>query len=275
MVPPLEGVKAEIEKFWSGGALERRQRGEGAYSESDPTALMGVLDQVERKYIADGMFARELRLDEIEGKRVLEVGCGSGAASLVLCRHGALTVAGDLSPLRALNAARLHRGTPLSDRIFVSVQLDAERLPFPEDSFDYVMSNGVLHHTSDTARAIREVHRVLGPGGRAAVMLYARRSLMYWALLAYHGLGRLHLWRDSEWLSHISEQSDVHDGVRNPVTRVYRNAEVRDLFAPFRAVSIRQARLAIFSANRLRLLTSALSPLAPWLGWCLYIRAEK
>jgi ubiquinone/menaquinone biosynthesis C-methylase UbiE len=42
---------------------------------------------------------------------------------------------------------------------------DGERLPFRDESFDVVYSNGVLHHTPDTAGAIREVHRVLRPGG--------------------------------------------------------------------------------------------------------------
>src|SRR6185312_8029573 len=56
---------------------------------------------------------------------------------------------------------------------------DAERLDFPDNSFDIVYSHGVLHHTPDTAGAIREVHRVLRPGGRALVMLYHRNSYNY------------------------------------------------------------------------------------------------
>src|SRR5215213_4349555 len=48
---------------------------------------------------------------------------------------------------------------------------DGERLPFRDESFDVVYSNGVLHHTPDTAGAIREVYRVLRPGGTAKVML--------------------------------------------------------------------------------------------------------
>lgn len=275
MVPPLEGVKAEIERFWSGGVLERQERGETAYSTDNPDRLLSYLREVESKYSSDGLFSSELKLSEVQGKRVLEIGCGSGGASLVMCQHGARVVAGDLSPLRARNAARLHRLTPLNDRFFVGVQLDAERLPFPDGFFDGIVSNGVLHHTADTAQAIREVHRVLAPGGVAAVMLYARRSLMYWGLLAYHGVAKGRLWRDRAWLSHVSEQSDIHEGTCNPVTRVYRAAEVRALFAPFRQVEIRQARLAIFSSTRFRFLTKTLRPLAPWFGWCLYIRAEK
>src|SRR5205085_3449156 len=56
---------------------------------------------------------------------------------------------------------------------------DAERLDFPDNTFDLIYSHGVLHHTPDTTAAVREVHRVLRPGGRAVVMLYHRNSYNY------------------------------------------------------------------------------------------------
>ena len=59
------------------------------------------------------------------------------------------------------------------------IQGDAEDLPFADGSFDLVYSHGVLHHTPNTPRTIREVHRVLAPGGRAVIMLYHRVSFNY------------------------------------------------------------------------------------------------
>ena len=56
---------------------------------------------------------------------------------------------------------------------------DAENLEFADDSFDLVYSHGVLHHTPDTEGAVREIYRVLRPGGRAVVMLYHRDSYNY------------------------------------------------------------------------------------------------
>ncbi len=56
---------------------------------------------------------------------------------------------------------------------------NAERLSFPDESFDWVFSHGVLHHTPDTQAAIDEVYRVLKPDGRAIIMLYHKRSFNY------------------------------------------------------------------------------------------------
>jgi SAM-dependent methyltransferase len=56
---------------------------------------------------------------------------------------------------------------------------NAEQLSFPDKSYDWVFSHGVLHHTPSTQVAIHEVHRVLKPGGRAIIMLYHKHSFNY------------------------------------------------------------------------------------------------
>ena len=66
---------------------------------------------------------------------------------------------------------------------------DAERLPFEDASFDRVSSNGVLHHTPDMLGSLREIRRVLRPGGRATIIVYNRNSLHYWLhQVAVHGV---------------------------------------------------------------------------------------
>lgn len=275
MIPQLDGQKASIQRFWADGAVQRQAKGDPGYAWQDEKGMLANLNKVERNYVRSGLFARELPLDTLKGRTVLEVGCGSGGASLVMSRHGAEVVAGDLALPRCANALRMHGVSSWRDRKFAAVQLDAERLPFPDGSFDAVLSNGVLHHTTDTRRAVEQVRRVLKPGGTAAIMLYSRRSLMYAGLWLYHGILRGKRWSDPDWLSHVSEQEDSVDGSMNPVTRAYLPGEIHDLFSGFSHVETRQDQLAIFSANRFRLLSRALTPLAPWLGWCLYIKAVK
>jgi SAM-dependent methyltransferase len=50
--------------------------------------------------------------------------------------------------------------------------MDAEEMDFADDSFDFVWSWGVIHHSADTRRALKEVHRILRPGGSCAIMVY-------------------------------------------------------------------------------------------------------
>src|SRR3972149_4518723 len=71
------------------------------------------------------------------------------------------------------------------DRIFgeghrgAIMQMEGERLALRDSSFDFVVSWGVIHHSGDMAAIIREIHRVLRPGGRAYIMVYNRKSLRY------------------------------------------------------------------------------------------------
>ena len=59
---------------------------------------------------------------------------------------------------------------------------DAENLPFRDNSFDIVYSNGVLHHFKDTDRYIEVAHWVLKPRGKAMIILNSHHSAMYWLI---------------------------------------------------------------------------------------------
>jgi SAM-dependent methyltransferase len=54
------------------------------------------------------------------------------------------------------------------------LQMDAEDMEFADDSFDFIWSWGVIHHSADTQRALREMHRVLRKNGTCTVMVYYR-----------------------------------------------------------------------------------------------------
>jgi SAM-dependent methyltransferase len=105
-------------------------------------------------------------LGDVAGRRVLEIGCGAAACSRWLAAQGAIVVATDLS------AGMLRHASAAADRSGVRVplaQCDATALPFADGAFDIVCTAfGAVPFVVDSARLMREVYRVLRPGGRWA-----------------------------------------------------------------------------------------------------------
>jgi ubiquinone/menaquinone biosynthesis C-methylase UbiE len=121
----------------------------------------------------------EREATNLKGAHLLEIGCGMGFDSLEFLKRGVRVTATDLTPT-AVKLARRHfeiEGVQAED---VRVE-NALALSFSDNTFDAVWANGVLHATGNTAQAIREVCRVLKPGGRAIIShFYRRPSWMYW-----------------------------------------------------------------------------------------------
>ncbi|MCO7194064.1 MULTISPECIES: class I SAM-dependent methyltransferase [Pseudonocardia] len=101
---------------------------------------------------------------DLVGKRVLELGAGSAPCSRWLARRGAHPVALDVSGGMLRHAARLNDALGLPVPL---VQAGAEHLPFADATFDHACSAfGAIPFVADPGRVMREVHRVLRPGGR-------------------------------------------------------------------------------------------------------------
>lgn len=113
------------------------------------------------------------RPQDLAGKLVLDVGCGMGRFADVAVRWGARVVGIDLS-LAAEVAAR-----NLAGRSATILQADVFQLPFAAESFDFIYSIGVLHHTPDCERAFKVLPGLLKPGGRIAIWLYSRYNAWY------------------------------------------------------------------------------------------------
>ncbi|MGH2995407.1 MAG: class I SAM-dependent methyltransferase [Gaiellaceae bacterium] len=129
-------------------------------------------------------FSLFVDFDSLDGRDVLEVGCGSGIAVQLFAEAGAIVTAVDLTPWAvATTRARMEAFDLEADVL----EADAERLPFPDASFDLVFSWGVIHHTTDMDAALAELVRVCRPGGELVLMLYHRRSIFF---AAYRGLVR-------------------------------------------------------------------------------------
>jgi len=127
------------------------------------------LDSFRNDRSSEDIFRQKTGLtpDDVRGKLVLDAGIGAGRFSDVLVSWGARVVGIDLS--YALEAAAENLGH-LPQMLIC--QADIGRLPFRAETFDYIVSIGVLHHTPDTKRYASFLPRFLKPGGELAIWVY-------------------------------------------------------------------------------------------------------
>jgi len=121
---------------------------------------------------------------------------------------------------------------------------DAEKMPFPDNCFDFVTSNGVLHHTPDTERAFQETLRVLKPGHRAMISVYYQHPLLRWPLFpltrlilrlgSLRAAGRTRLTTART----VDEFVRAYDGDGNPVGKAYDFADFRRLCRGFEILNM-------------------------------------
>jgi SAM-dependent methyltransferase len=121
------------------------------------------------------------------GGKVLEVGSGPGRLAVRLAREApGMTLTGvDISGAMVERANRRAARAGLSERVRFRVG-DVAALPLPDGEFDGVVSTLSLHHWSDPARGLAEIHRILKPGGEARIY-----DLAHWLWLPARGGDRL------------------------------------------------------------------------------------
>lgn len=150
------------------------------------------------------------RLELAPGMKVLDLGCGHGMASVLLQQTGGQVTALDLSAGYLAEAAQRARA---SHAAVAFVQASGEQLPFADACFDRIWGNAILHHL-DMARAARELHRVLRPGGRCVFCEpWGENPLLTWARAR---LGNGHTpherplrWRDIQTLRTVFPRVEV------------------------------------------------------------------
>ncbi|MEP6741963.1 MAG: class I SAM-dependent methyltransferase [bacterium] len=292
-----QNLKERVRAFWQANPCGVK------FADAEPgTRRFYELVEAHR-YATEWHIPAAANFEAARGLKVLEIGCGLGTDGAQFAKTGADYTGVDLTEA-AVDLAR--RRFELFNIPGTFETADAENLDFPDESFDIVYSHGVLHHTPDTAKAIREIHRVLRPGGRAIVMLYHRNSYNYRVnisllrragaqLLKWDtGVGLVHkltgepldkleeharLLRTQKQ-SYLADEEFLNqntDGAGNPLARVFSRRDAGKLFRDFSKVTF---KTYFFNKRWLPLVgrllpRSAESQLAARWGWHLWIYATK
>lgn len=250
---------------------QRDSFGDAQFFEHADRTFLGWCKTLHDKVPFDSIFP----YGAYRGKRVLEIGCGMGAMASLWAKQGAEVTAVDLAPFSVEMTRRRFSMMGLAGKI---VEGDGRVLPFEDGEFDYVYSWGVLHHSPDLAKSLREMMRVLRVGGEFGLMLYHRRSFFYlWRILYREGF--VHSERsflDPVALS--SRYTDASEAEGNPHTWPVTRSELRGMLGPY--TSDLQFRvlgeevgdmLSMMLPGLDRVLPRwALKPWAERLGWSLW-----
>ncbi len=118
------------------------------------------------------------QMGDLRGKRILELGAGTGGTAVMLAKHGATVTGIDLLPFRLVEAEE----RAIKHGVIGSVEfvlMDAMQLAFWDNAFDFVISKSVLIFT-DHERTAEECYRVLKPGGKAIFIENMRSHPVIW-----------------------------------------------------------------------------------------------
>jgi 2-polyprenyl-3-methyl-5-hydroxy-6-metoxy-1,4-benzoquinol methylase len=174
-------------------------------------------------------------------ERVLDLGCGPGFWLIELGKLGDIGQlhAADLTETAIELAGRHCRLYGVEARLEVQ---NAERLTYEDGYFSHVNCQGVIHHTPDTPACVREIARVLRPGGTAHISVYYRHLILRsWGLLRWPAgilasLGGGLKGRGREAIMRTRRPDEIvrcYDGIQNPVGKCYSRGELEELVTPW------------------------------------------
>lgn len=228
--------------------------------DAKPETREWFIDVERHRYEAEPHIFSAAQFTRWEGKDLLEIGVGAGSDHLQFARAGARCNGVDLTDA-AIETTRKHLA--LYGYTSNLQRADAEHLPFEGRSFDVVYSWGVIHHSANPEAIVREIHRVLRPGGMFVGMMYQRHSLVTYKLWVRRALFAGKPFRSlSDVLWHHMESLG---------TKAYTQGELRQMFSDFSDVKLTPLA-TIYDRKWL----GALGKLIPdVLGWNLAIHATR
>ena len=252
--------KEGVRQYWE-------NRPNGADGIPYPEGTREYFDAIEEnRYRVEPFLLDLIKWDAWKGKKVLDIGCGVGSDMARFARAGADIIGVDLTA-RAISLT--NKRLQIYNLSGKAIEGDAERLPFGDNEFDLTFSNGVIHHTPDTEKAISEIYRVTKEDGQICIMVYNRHSLV--ALQTYIWFGLL---RGKPLRSVRRILANHHESLG---TKAYTISEVKQMFSMFTDLDIRAVvTLHDIRYGRGKFLPRWVGPLVPnRFGWYLVIKGSK
>src|SRR6266542_5547832 len=211
--------KTLVRDFWEAASC-------GEVYLTGETRAEQLAQQARTRYHLEPYIHDFARFQDGHDRDVLEIGVGLGADHFEWAKAGPRSLTGvDLTP-RAVGHTKA-RFELLGKRTNL-INADAERLPLADNAFDIVYSWGVVHCSPDTQQAVREIYRVLRPGGTARVMIYHTYSMVGYMLWLRYGLLAGKPWRS------LAEIYASH--LESPGTKAYTMEEAQAMFRQFSRV---------------------------------------
>jgi SAM-dependent methyltransferase len=218
--------KEDVAQFWEAHPL-------GSYEQSFNRSVDEFYDYLDAKKNIASKFSRRLQdYKNNSGKKVLELGCGPGWNIKNLAYHGAKVAACDITPTGAGLARTWLKKLGLNGAVCVG---DVEFAPFKSNYFDFVLCDGVLHHTPGIESGLAEFYRTMKPGGRGLLSVYYQNVLLrgfmfsvtkfFLRLIGVKFLGGKRI-RQSMTLN---EFGGFYDGPDNVLGKIYSRKDITEL----------------------------------------------
>lgn len=201
-------ITKQVHDYWNAGSCGTDR------TEADKHSVQYFDEIAAFRYSHEPCIPAFARFNEWKGKDVLEVGVGAGTDHLSFARAGARMSGVDLTEEAVENTSKRLNLYGLESDLRVC---NAEHLPFADGSFDLVYSWGVIHHANDTEQCLREIARVVKPGGTVKLMLYNRASIWATTVALMHGT--------------LNRKKAMWNWQESVGTKAYTRAEAADLVA--------------------------------------------
>jgi len=224
--------KDKIKDYWETRAPQRW------YSKDKPETR-GWFDEISKKRYSlyYEYIPKVAEFDKHKDRKVLEIGIGVGTDSLQYAKNGSKVYGIDLTE----NAVRLTRKHFKLNGLKGTFNVgDAENLDFDDNFFDLIFSFGVLHHTPNPDVALKEIFRVLKPGGKIIAMFYSRGWKHYIKRMFWHGIVKGDLFRMSVQEC-VNKNTEVYGN--SPLTYMISRKGIKNIFRHFEQISIKRYRL--------------------------------